>query len=92
MTLAAETTRRKKPDELPVVSTPDPGALLDWYDRHRRILAWRSEKPEPYRVWLSEIMLQQTTVTAVAPYYARFTARWRTVAELAGASLEDVLH
>jgi A/G-specific adenine glycosylase len=91
MTLAAERTRRKKADELPAISTPDPKALLAWYDRHRRILPWRSEKPEPYRVWLSEIMLQQTTVTAVTPYYTRFTARWGTVSELAGASLEDVL-
>jgi A/G-specific adenine glycosylase len=48
--------------------------LLAWYDRHRRKLAWRAkpgETPDPYRVWLSEIMLQQTTVRAVGPYYAR---------------------
>ena len=49
------------------------------------------EKPDPYRVWLSEIMLQQTTVKTVAPYYARFVARWPTVAALAAASLDDVL-
>ena len=56
--------------------------------------AWRArrgERPDPYRVWLSEIMLQQTTVKTVAPYYARFLARWPTVEALAAASLDDVL-
>ena len=55
------------------------GDLLDWYDRHARVLPWRAAAgapADPYRVWLSEIMLQQTTVTAVAPYFARFLARW----------------
>jgi A/G-specific adenine glycosylase len=68
--------------------------LLAWYDRHRRILPWRArrgERAEPYRVWLSEIMLQQTTVKAVAPYYARFLDRWPDVASLAAAPLQDVL-
>jgi A/G-specific adenine glycosylase len=72
----------------------DPDVLLAWYDRHRRILPWRArkgERTEPYRVWLSEIMLQQTTVKAVAPYYARFLSRWPTVDALAAADLEDVL-
>ena len=67
---------------------------MAWYDRHRRILpwrAWRGETPDPYRVWLSEIMLQQTTVKTVTPYYARFVARWPTVEALAKASLDDVL-
>ncbi|HZQ14253.1 MAG TPA: A/G-specific adenine glycosylase [Pseudolabrys sp.] len=69
-------------------------ALLSWYDRHRRVLPWRARKGEradPYRVWLSEIMLQQTTVKAVAPYYARFVSRWPSVEALAAASLDDVL-
>jgi A/G-specific adenine glycosylase len=69
--------------------------LLAWYDRHRRALPWRAppgEKPDPYRVWLSEIMLQQTTVKAVAPYYLRFVARWPNVQSLARAPLPDVLH
>jgi A/G-specific adenine glycosylase len=73
---------------------PDPAALLAWYDRHRRVLPWRAragETPDPYRVWLSEIMLQQTTVTAVAPYYARFLERFPTVERLAAAPLEEVL-
>jgi A/G-specific adenine glycosylase len=68
--------------------------LLDWYDREQRILPWRTRGdalPDPYAVWLSEIMLQQTTVKAVIPYYARFLARWPTVTSLAGASLDDVL-
>src|SRR5215470_3428986 len=73
---------------------PDPSALLAWYDRHRRKLPWRAasgELVDPYRVWLSEIMLQQTTVKAVAPYFARFTARWPNVRALASAPLADVL-
>ena len=60
----------------------------------RRVLPWRArrgERTDPYRVWLSEIMLQQTTVKAVAPYYARFLSRWPTVDALAAASLDDVL-
>ena len=72
-------------------------ALLDWYDRHARDLPWRAPpgsnaRPDPYRVWLSEIMLQQTTVAAVAGYFARFVARWPTVDDLAAAPLGDVLH
>jgi A/G-specific adenine glycosylase len=73
---------------------PDPAALLAWYDRHRRRLPWRAgagEAADPYRVWLSEIMLQQTTVRAVEPYFQDFVARWPTVAALAAAPLEDVL-
>src|SRR2546423_1287651 len=74
--------------------SPDPAVLLAWYDRHRRALPWRAQKGEradPYRVWLSEIMLQQTSVKAVAPYYARFLARFPTVAALAAAPRDDVL-
>jgi len=70
-------------------------ALLAWYDRHRRDLPWRArpgERPEPYRVWLSEIMLQQTTVAAVKPYFRAFLERWPTVEDLARAPIEDVLH
>jgi A/G-specific adenine glycosylase len=99
MTVAVRTKPRKKPGELPALSTtrpvrPDARTLLAWYDRHRRVLPWRArkgERTEPYRVWLSEIMLQQTTVKAVAPYYARFLSRWPTVDALAAADLEDVL-
>jgi A/G-specific adenine glycosylase len=88
MSVAVRKFARNKP------STADPAHLLAWYDRHRRILPWRArreESPDPYRVWLSEIMLQQTTVKTVAPYYAKFLARWPTVAALARASLNDVL-
>src|SRR5712692_3150558 len=73
---------------------PGAAALLAWYDRHRRKLPWRAapgEAADPYRVWLSEIMLQQTTVRAVAPYYARFLARFPTLERLAAAPLDDVL-
>ncbi|MES1151487.1 MAG: A/G-specific adenine glycosylase [Dongia sp.] len=68
--------------------------LLAWYDRHRRVLPWRArpgETPDPYRVWLSEIMLQQTTVAAVGPYFLTFLARWPDVTALAAAPLDDVL-
>jgi A/G-specific adenine glycosylase len=73
---------------------PQPADLLAWYDRHRRALPWRARKgetPDPYRVWLSEIMLQQTTVKAVAPYFARFLARFPDLRALAEAPLDDVL-
>ncbi|MFN3232432.1 MAG: A/G-specific adenine glycosylase [Alphaproteobacteria bacterium] len=69
-------------------------ALLRWYDSHRRVLPWRAlagESADPYRVWLSEIMLQQTTVATVKGYYERFLARWPTVEALAEAPLDDVL-
>ena len=69
--------------------------LLHWYDRHRRDLPWRAkpgEPVDPYAVWLSEVMLQQTTVAAVRAYYERFLDRWRTVAALAAAPLDAVLH
>ena len=68
--------------------------LLDWYDAHARVLPWRA-KPgvaaDPYRVWLSEIMLQQTTVQAVKSYFEKFAALWPTVEALAAAPLDDVL-
>ena len=69
-------------------------ALLLWYDKARRDLPWRAlpgETPDPYSVWLSEIMLQQTTVAAVKAYYAKFLALWPRVHDLAAAPLEDVL-
>jgi A/G-specific adenine glycosylase len=78
----------------PRAAAPAAAELLAWYDRHRRELPWRArpgETPDPYRVWLSEIMLQQTTVTAVAPYFQRFLARWPQVGALAAAPLDDVL-
>ena len=69
-------------------------AVLCWYDRHRRDLPWRArpgEAADPYKVWLSEIMLQQTTVTAVKPYFAAFVTRWPNVGLLAEASSEEVM-
>jgi len=89
MTLAGTSGRRKRAQ-----AAPRADDLLAWYDRHRRTLPWRAkpnETPDPYRVWLSEIMLQQTTVGAVAPYYARFLARFPTIERLAAAELADVL-
>lgn len=79
----------------PGPQAPKPAALLAWYDRHRRVLPWRAPtgvSPDPYRVWLSEIMLQQTTVATVGPYFDRFVARWPDIAALAAASLDEVLH
>lgn len=73
---------------------PDAAALLGWYDRHRRRLPWRAapgETPDPYRVWLSEIMLQQTTVAAVIPYYERFLTRFPNIAALAAAPEAEVM-
>ncbi|MDT8857438.1 A/G-specific adenine glycosylase [Paracoccaceae bacterium Fryx2] len=74
-------------------------ALLEWYDRHARAMPWRTGpadrqagvRPDPYRVWLSEVMLQQTTVAAVRDYFHRFTARWPTVAALAAAEDAEVM-
>lgn len=73
--------------------------LLAWYDRHARMMPWRVSpadramglRPDPYRVWLSEVMLQQTTVAAVRDYFHRFTARWPTVAALAAAEDAEVM-
>ena len=80
------------------IDSPDGGriaaALLRWYDRERRDLPWRTppgETPDPYQVWLSEIMLQQTTVKAVLPRYDRFLHRWPDVEALARAELGAVL-
>lgn len=71
---------------------PTADAFLAWYDLEKRDLPWRSVgKPDPYRIWLSEIMLQQTTVKAVIPYFEKFVGRWKTVDQLAAASLDDVL-
>jgi A/G-specific adenine glycosylase len=70
-------------------------ALLDWYDANGRSLAWRarpgSPAPDPYRVWLSEVMLQQTTTPHATPYFEAFTARWPTVSDLAAAADSDVM-
>ena len=73
--------------------------LLHWYDAHARVLPWRTSpadraaglSPDPYRVWLSEVMLQQTTVAAVRAYFHRFTARWPTLEALAAAADADVM-
>lgn len=73
--------------------------LLAWYDDHARKMPWRvppaerkaGVRPDPYRVWLSEVMLQQTTVATVRDYFERFTARWPTVTDLAAATDADVM-
>ncbi|NCM97667.1 MAG: A/G-specific adenine glycosylase, partial [Rhodobacterales bacterium] len=73
--------------------------LLAWYDSHARVLPWRVSpadravgvRPDPYRVWLSEVMLQQTTVAVVRGYFHRFTARWPDVAALAAAEDGEVM-
>lgn len=85
--------RTKQRDALDAASDR-PALLLEWYDRHRRRLPWRppaGERADPYRVWLSEIMLQQTGVKTVGPYFEKFVTRWPDVAALGRASLDDVL-
>ncbi len=75
-------------------AAPRPVLLLDWYDRHRRALPWRAppgERADPYRVWLSEIMLQQTGVKTVGPYFLKFLARWPDIGALGRTALDDVL-
>lgn len=95
MTLAdAPAARKKRSSGTASAKAERAASLLAWYDRHRRQLPWRAlpgETSDPYRVWLSEIMLQQTTVKAVGPYFKKFTQRWPTVAALGVASLDDVL-
>jgi A/G-specific adenine glycosylase len=88
MAIVAEKQRRPR---LPGPRTV--ARLLAWYDREQRVLPWRCRgpRPDPYRVWLSEVMLQQTTVKAVIPYYLAFLERWPTVRALAAARLDDVL-
>ena len=75
-------------------AAPSADGLLAWYDRHRRVLPWRAppgSTTDPYAVWLSEVMLQQTTVAAVKGYFATFLALWPRVEDLAAASSEDVM-
>jgi len=96
MSLSGAAIRRKKTsasDQEDALATR-PALLLAWYDRHRRVLPWRppaGRRADPYAVWLSEIMLQQTTVKAVGPYFQKFLARWPDVTALGRASLDDVL-
>jgi A/G-specific adenine glycosylase len=81
------------------MKTPEVGNLrkkiLSWYDKHQRALPWRAikgETPNPYHVWLSEIMLQQTTVITVGPYFQKFLTKWPTIHDLARADKEEVMH
>ena len=82
-----------------IMKQPVTGLLLDWYDRHHRDLPWRvppaaraaGTRPDPYHVWLSEIMLQQTTVRAVKPYFQAFLRQWPDVGALAGVPETDVM-
>jgi len=81
---------KKKPSKIALLQEN----LLGWFDRHRRVMPWRALKgrrPNPYHVWLSEIMLQQTTVITVGPYFMKFIGKWPTVKDLAEAKLDDVL-
>jgi A/G-specific adenine glycosylase len=97
MTLTNAAVRRKKspsPYQDKAAAAARPELLLAWYDRHRRVLPWRpsaGQRADPYAVWLSEIMLQQTGVKTVGPYFEKFLVRWPDVAALGRASLDDVL-
>jgi A/G-specific adenine glycosylase len=85
---------KTRPGAVAAKAPARPALLLEWYDRHRRVLPWRSlsgSRADPYAVWLSEIMLQQTGVKTVGPYFQKFMARWPDVAALGRASLDDVL-
>ncbi len=89
-----ETSRAPREERAKPKTAPDTAALLAWYDVSARVLPWRvrgSAKPDPYRVWLSEIMLQQTRVETVLPYFAKFLARWPDITSLANARQEEVL-
>src|SRR6202795_2040547 len=93
MTISGLAARRKKASA-ETTAQDNAARLLAWYDRHRRRLPWRAlpgHRSGAYCVWLSEIMLQQTTVKAVGPYFEKFLARWPDVAALGRASLDDVL-
>lgn len=94
----AEKIHNNEIDTLNKLSDPDINTfrenLLGWYDLHRRVLPWRAlpdQKADPYHVWLSEIMLQQTVVAAVIPYFLKFTEKWPTVHDLAAAENKDVM-
>jgi A/G-specific adenine glycosylase len=95
MSLSVTAIRRKKTSAInDEAAAARPARLLAWYDRHRRVLPWRppaGERADPYAVWLSEIMLQQTGVKTVGPYFLKFLARWPDVEALGGASLDEVL-
>ena len=78
----------------PFIAAPPAAPLLRWYDRHRRRLPWRAlpgQPADPYHVWLSEVMLQQTTVAAVIPYFERFLSRFPTIGDLAAAPPDQVM-
>jgi A/G-specific adenine glycosylase len=92
--MSSRATAKKARDGIAATAELRPAQLLQWYDRHRRRLPWRplaGERADPYRVWLSEIMLQQTGVKTVGPYFEKFVARWGDVDALGSASLDDVL-
>src|SRR6266849_2534706 len=91
--ISSATGHKRKPREQDL-GAARPALLLEWYDRHRRKLPWRllpGERADPYSVWLSEIMLQQTGVKTVGPYFEKFLARWPDVDALGRAALDDVL-
>src|SRR5580704_11995282 len=94
MSLSGAARKKTSATVCAAASTDRPALLLAWYDRHRRKLPWRlpaGERADPYRVWLSEIMLQQTGVKTVGPYFEKFVARWPDVAAMGRVSLDDVL-
>lgn len=86
-------TELKKPDKRTIAGFRR--AMLGWYDVHWRKMPWRAppgERPDPYHDWLSEIMLQQTTVPTVGRYFLKFIQKWPTVHDLASAPVEEVMH
>lgn len=95
MTTTGTAPSNENPVDLQVHAPRLQKRLLKWYDQHRRSMPWRAppgRMADPYHVWLSEVMLQQTTVATVGPYFEEFLTRWPTVDDLARAGLDDVLH
>ncbi len=94
MTAPPQPARPDRKEEMSMGHRDMAQCLLEWYDAHRRVLPWRAApgvKPDPYRVWLAEVMLQQTTVRAVVPYFHNFVARWPVLEALAVAPLNEIL-
>lgn len=92
MPRAAQKEKGKEKDEAFCFAFRE--ALLRWYDSHRRVMPWRAEAgtiANPYHVWLSEVMLQQTTVPAVVPYFLKFVERWPDVCALANAQADEIM-
>ena len=82
---------KKTPSFRSLTPQTDPYFLIKWYQKNKRALPWRKKKKNPYHIWVSEVMLQQTTVNTVIPYYEKFIKKFNTLESLARSTLEEVL-